>query len=99
MFFREVKDLAGWDFIPHFWLSKSDVREVVQRPKVVRAMNSLQYYDKVNCNCAGLLRINHLMEPCSWVIDRPSIYTWVEATFDVKCQNVSSFDCDEPNCT
>ncbi len=78
----------------YFWLFKDDIRAVIQRPKVKRYMESLQYFDKVNCNCAGL-GVNK-GKPCTWAepnSSRPSIYKWIEETFDVESSNINSGDC------
>lgn len=100
-FFREAKELAALGPCPYFWLSRSEIQSFIPRPKTLRILQSLQYFDKVNCTSAGLTTRNK-KDLCTWAepkSSRPSIYQWIEQTYEISCEDVYSGDDKAPHCT
>jgi hypothetical protein len=99
-FFKEAKKQASCGPFSHFWITKRDFRDMIPRPHMIAYLTLVQHYDKVNCNGTNLL-LRDKSGPSSWAHPnscRPSIYDWVENTWDIKCENVYAGDLGEPVC-
>jgi hypothetical protein len=99
-FFKEAKKQASFGPFSHFWITKRDFRDMIPRPHMIAYLTLVQHYDKVNCNGTNLL-LPDKSGPSSWAYPnsyRPSIYDWVENTWDIKCENVFAGDLGEPVC-